>query len=115
MMWTGLVPMTPRISSPPRVRNAHPLRDERLRVEASQGLQAQEAVVVDVTHDEADLVEVTGEHHLARALTRPVANGDDVAETVGLHPVDVRRHLTAVDVSDSVFEARRSARFTKLT
>jgi hypothetical protein len=41
----------------------HPLTDEHLRVPPADGIEADESLVVDVGDHDADLVDVTGQHH----------------------------------------------------
>ena len=53
-----------------RAPDGQPLADEDLRVPAADGRDVDEAVVVDVLHDQADLVAVPGQHDPQRGCRR---------------------------------------------
>ena len=71
------------------------LGEERARVEAAQRLQAQEALVLDVAHQEANLIHVRGQHHARTTL--PALGGDDIAQGVRTHLVDEGAQLRGHD------------------
>src|SRR4051812_8094732 len=61
--------------------DGHSLADELLWIPAAYRVGVNEAILVDVRDDEADLVGVAGVHHAVRRVW--VANGDHVAVQVG--------------------------------
>src|SRR5215210_8765615 len=77
-------------------RYEDPLRDHVRRVVAAQGLQAEEALVVDVFDEVADLVGVGGDHHagVVASLFRP----DHTPKGVGADLVRQRAQLLACDL-----------------
>ena len=78
--WIGLRAITPN-TGPLGGPDGHPLADQHLRVPAADRLHVEEAVVVDVLHDQADLVAVAGQHHPQRGVRVP--HRDHVAVQVG--------------------------------
>jgi len=79
------------------------LGDEDLRVQAAHGVEADEALVADVSHHHADLVDVRGQDDAGRALAVGGRLGgslesDDVAHEIAPHLVaagaeHLHRHL----------------------
>ena len=85
--------------------HGHALGGQGLGVEPAQGEDADEAVVIDVAHDEADFIHVSGAHDLLiGALALDEAG--DVADVVYLHAVGQRSHLAQDELADAVLEAR---------
>ncbi len=94
--------------------NDHTLRDEHSWIEPADLLDAQEAILVDVANQKADLVEVGGDRD-ARAATT-VSDSDQVAEIVDAHGVDQWLQLFGDDAPDPVFtrgDARRLGQFAE--
>jgi hypothetical protein len=69
------------------------LGNERARVEPAERVEVQEAVLVNVAHDEGDLVHVRGEHDFAPPLTGAAPQSKEVAHDVGVELIGVRGKL----------------------
>jgi hypothetical protein len=63
----------------------HSLHHESTRVEATDGRDAQESLVVDVTYQEADGVHVGGDHYSG---TRALADCQEVPEAIDADLID---------------------------
>ena len=79
--WMGFLPITPG-TAPSRVASVDPLADEDLRVPAADAGEAQEAVVLDVGDDHADLVDVAHDRQ-RRAAAGALHAGPRGAHHVG--------------------------------
>ena len=77
---------------------------ERVRVPTAERLHGAEAVVVDVAHDQPDLVHVRGDEHLVVGVRAPLDGGDDVPHRVRPHGVD-GGEFVAHDVAHAVLVA----------
>ena len=93
--WIGLRAMTPEAD---RGRpNRHPLSDQHLRIPAADGLDVDEAVVVDVLDDQADLVGAMSGQHDAERLAG-VFHRHHVAVKIGFHVVGEAADILPYDV-----------------
>ena len=63
----GFRAMTPGIG-PAAAPNGHALADKDFGIPAADRLNVKEALVVDVLHDQADLIAVSGQHHRAAGI-----------------------------------------------
>ena len=88
--WTGFLPTTPVIG-PSRVSSTTPLADEDLGVPAADRPEPQIALVVDVGHDQPDLVDVAHDHQASRGLLEPV---------LGRHPRERRAQDVGADLGE---------------
>src|SRR5690606_19451832 len=79
--------------------------EEVARVEAAELLQAEEALVVDELHEEADLVHVGGQHRARRAVLLGALHGVQVAHRVRLQLVDDALQLGLDDLADALLTA----------
>ena len=70
-----------------------PLADENLWIPAANGRDVDKAVVVDVLHDQANLVAMPGQHDPQRGPG--VAGNDDIPMDIGPHFVGERRRIVA--------------------
>jgi hypothetical protein len=66
----------------------------------AERVEVQEAVLVNVAHDEGDLVHVRGEHDFAPPLTGAAPQSKEVAHDVGVELIGVR--------ASSLFNSSRS-------
>ena len=107
MRWIGFLPTTPS-TSPPRPRNRMRWPTSTCGSHPPIGDGIDEAVVVDVLHDDADLVDVAVEHDRRRAAR--IDLGHAVARDVGRDTLGEGRRLFAPDARGGPFEARRSGR-----
>ena len=89
--------------------DGHPLADQHLRVPAADGLDIEEAVVVDVLDDQPDLVAVAGQHHPQRGVG--VLDHDHVAVQVGADLVGEVLDVIADEPLQRALIARRAGRF----
>jgi hypothetical protein len=87
---------------------ADALGDENLRIPAADRRDVDEALVVDVLDDEADLVDVAVEHDRRRPCR--IDDGDTVAGDIATHFGRERTGLIAPDSRGCGLEARRSRR-----
>ena len=101
----------PRSESPLRGRDDDTLRDHVRRVVAAQRLEPDEAVVVDVPDEEADLVHVRGDHH--SHVVAPAFRADDAAQGVGADLVRQILELLAGDLALSVLPPRYAGRLAE--
>ena len=103
--------MTPRIG-PPSAPNGHPLADKHFGIPAADGLNVKEAFVVDVLHDQADLIAVPGQHHAERGFR--IFDHYHIAVQIGPHLVGEIGHVIADDLLQVAFITRRTGRFQKI-
>src|SRR3954471_14716996 len=94
---------------PVRRVNGHSLADELLRIPAANRVGVDEAVLVDVRNDEANLVSVAGAHDSQRRFC--IANGDHVAVQVGADLVGKIGSVLPDDFLDRLLVAARAGRF----
>ena len=92
--------------------DGHSLADKLLRVPAADRVRVDESVVVDVRHDEADLIGVAGVHHAQRRIG--VATGDNIAVQIGADIVGETGHVLAHDFLHGLFVTRGARRFEDL-
>ena len=85
------------------VLKAHLARHGDDRVHAAHVRYAQEAVLVDVHNDEADLIHVRAEHDLLAGSS--LLHGDQVAERVVVYFIRKRLHIAADHVADRLLPA----------
>ena len=91
--------------------NGHPLADEDFGVPAADGLNVEEALVVDVLHDQPDLVAVAGQHYAQRGIG--VLHHDHVAVQVGVDLVGKILDVIAHEPLQGAFIARGAGSFEK--
>lgn len=82
--------------------NDDPLGSHHSRVESTEGMNAEESVVVDVLDDEANFVHMGGEHEFF-AVTGSLFDTDQVAHGIGCDFVADIFELAVDDSSDEVF------------
>jgi hypothetical protein len=98
--------------APPTRVHRHALADEDLRIPAADGPEPQVAVIVDVGHDQADLVDVPDHEQPSRFPLEAVLGGhprERGPEHVGAHVGELARRL-APDRRGRRLIARRPTR-----
>jgi hypothetical protein len=86
--------------------DADAAREEVAGVKAAEGLEAEEAALVDVADVEGDLVHVAGEHQARGLRGGGVDPGEEVAHGVGLDAVAEAVDLGAEEVADALLASR---------
>src|ERR1051326_4655078 len=91
----------------------HPdaLRKENSRIEATNGLNADEAAIIDVFDDEADFVHMRCQHDAA--ITLATLPCDDVAQAVYTDIIDQRAQFINDDGADALFAPRDARCFSQ--
>ena len=69
MRWMARLPTTP-VTGPCAAQQDHPLSHEDLVVPAADGVEAEVALLIDVGHHHADLIDVAGQHEPGRGRPR---------------------------------------------
>ncbi len=105
--WAGLVPTTP-ITGPFRPGDLEHLVGEHAVVVVADGREAQEALVLDVLDEEAELVHVRAQHQHGRALGAPPGEVA-IAERILRVLVGERRELGVHQLRDLLLVARDAA------
>ncbi len=93
---------------PLRREDLDALSHEHLRIPAADGADEEIALVVDVVHHEADLVDVTGQHDRGRAALADL--GEGVPVDVGPHAIGEALGLRTPGARCGGLEARGSGR-----
>jgi hypothetical protein len=95
-----------------RGRDDDALGDHVRWVVPAQGLEPDEALIVDVPDQEADLVHVRGDHNAP--IIPPPLRADDAAQRVGADLVRQRTQLLAGDLALPVLPTRHAGRLDEL-
>ena len=91
--------------------NDHPLRGEGLRVESTHGIEAHEALVIDVGHNESNLIHVGGGHGFFGGRAA-FFECDQVAHVVAADVVGQAAELGQHELADHFLGPRRTGGFT---
>ncbi len=93
------------------VGEAYPPAHQRVWPNAADVGEAQEPLLRDVGGHYADLVHVSGHHHLEWVFAGGALIDDEVTHRVDRHLIGVRLHQRADQVAHAIFKARRAKGF----